>query len=344
MGFWGDVATVVSRISPATALWKDSIDQKNAGRQQDPGPDRRHTFTSRTTRNQGVADLINPIYNTEGARAYGNTFDQGYEALGQPLRDNNRDDVYVGGTRALASAFADRVLAQTGSLPTEDQVRQFVASNLTPSFASKFIQGMAPDQINSLADEYIMGNPDALVNPGTLGAAKSAEEQRLMALTQQLDKVYNAGRSNLVAGYDDTVYGPAKQRAAEDLAGQGMLTSPNSRYTLDKIEGARGRDLASGLNTLESERARGTIDLSKTIEDLLQRNKDRSQNAYQFGKTFSANRDDTLFNQGLKRRELGVAERLGQAQANAGKKDWVDYLNTALNVAGTAGKVYSGFR
>lgn len=344
MGFFGDLATVVSRVSPATALWKDSIDQKNAGRQVDPGPNRAHTFIQRDATNAGAGDLANRIYHTDEARKYGNVFDQGYQSLSQPLRDNNRDDVYVGGTRSLASAFADRVFQQTGYLPTEDQVRQFVAQNLTPTFAQKFILGIPPDQINTIADEYIKGNPDALINPGVQGAQKSAEEQRLMSLTQQLDKIYNAGRENLVSGYDDTVYGPGKARVANDLAGQGMLTQPNSRYALGELEANRGRDLRSGLNQLEGERAAGTIDLSKAIEGLLQQNKDRAQNAYQFGKTFNAGRDDAFFNQGLQTRGLDLASQIGKAQADASKKTWMDYLNTGLNVGSTLAMTKMAFK
>lgn len=297
--------------------------------------DRRHTFVPRTSMSQQVSDLINPIYNTEGARQYGNTFDQAYEQLNQPLRDVGRDDVYVAGTRALASAFADRVLTKTGSLPTEDQVRQFVSQTLTPGFAQKFITGIAPDQINATADQYIQGNPDALTNPGT----KSAEEQRLSGLSAQLDKLYNTGRESLVKGYDESVYGPGKTRTVNDLAGQGMLTQPNSRYALNQLEANRGRDISSGLTTLEGQRAQGNIDVSGKIEDILQRNRDRSQNAYQFNQSFNANRDDNAFNQGLQRKQLTVAEQLGRLQAKGREPGTLDYINSAIGGAGAAASV-----
>lgn len=340
MSFFDDVGNALSYTSPATYLLKDAMSRTNSP--TDPGHPSPDTFIPYNTNTQGVADLINPIYNTEGARNYANTFDTAYQNLGQPLHDNsNRNDVYVGGTRALASAFADRVHQQTGYLPTADQVKQFVAQNLTPAFAQKFIVGLAPDQINSIADDYIKGNPDALVNPGIQGAQQSAEQQRLSGLKDQLDNIYNTGEQNLVSNYDTTVYNPAKTTATNDLAGQGLLTNPNSRFTLDNIDANRGRDISSGLNTLESNRAAGNIDISKTIEGLLQEDANRNQNAYQFNKTFNAAQANTAFNQNLQNNGINLASLIGKYQAQNSQKGPLDYLNAGLNVIGTGAKVYS---
>lgn len=338
MGLWGDVSEGLS-----TSL-TGSKNTFNEHTNAPPGDyrDRRDTFTRRTSNNKGVADLINPIFGSVGEQAYKNylpTINQGYQQLNQPLNEDpgGRSEVARAAAEGLASSFADRVYQKTGSLPTEDQLRQFVSQSLTPGFAAKFIQGMPVDALNSMADQYLQGNPDALTNPGT----QSAEQQRIMGLKDQLDKIYGAGKENLVSGYDSTVYGPAKTRAVNDLAGQGMLTNPNSRYTLDAIDANRGRDLQSGLNTLESNRASGQVDLGKTIEDLLQRNADRSQNSYQFNKTFNANEENTAFNQGIQRKSLDMAGQIGKAQANGQKKDWMDYLNTGINAASTAAKIYA---
>lgn len=265
--------------------------------------------TSRTanTPGQGLADKIFGQTPTD----YEGTFKSGYANLGQPASGYN-PNVTIAGTQALADSFADRVLSKTGSLPTEDQVRQFVAQNLTSGFAQKFIQGIPKDQIDGLTDQYLQGNPDALTNPGT----QTAEQKRLDGLKTQLDTIYSTGKDNLVSGYDSTVFNPAKTRAADDLAGQGMLTNPNSRYNLNVIEANRGKDLQSGLNTLESARASGQVDLGKTIEDLLQKNADRAQSSYQFNKNFNANQDATFFNQGLQRQQMDLAGQIGRAQAN----------------------------
>lgn len=280
------------------------------------------------------AKLFNKTYGDKPTE-YSGVFDSAYQNLGQKGGNNS---ITANGTYALADAFADRFFQKTGALPSEDQLRQFVAQNLNSGFAQKFIQGIPRDQITAMADDYFVGNPDVLVAPG----AKSAEEQRLGGLKEQLDKIYQTGEQNYISNYDQNVYGPAKTTAVNDLAGQGMLTNPNSRYTLNQIEGNRGRDISSGINTLESNRAAGQVDLGKTIEDLLQKNKDRAQSGYQFNKTFSAGREDTAFNQGLQRQQLTMADQLGRLQAENNKKGWADYLTTALGAAGTAANAYSG--
>lgn len=298
-----------------------------------------NTFIRRTSSNKNVSDLINPIYGSEsgGSGDYVGQINQGYENLGQPGQGPGRDEVARAATEALASSFADKVLQMTGSLPSVEQVRSFVGDQLNTGFAQKFIQGIPPDQINGMADQYLRGNPDALTNPGT----QSAESQRIMGLSAQLDKLYGAGKQNLVSGYDETVYNPAKTRSANDLAGQGMLTNPNSRYNLNQVESNRGRDLSSGLTQLEGQRAQGNVDLSKTIEDLLQKNADRSQAGYQFNKNFNANQENTAFNQGLQRRSFDIASQLGRLQAqgqqNNGLSGALGGATSGATIGATAG-------
>lgn len=332
MGFLGDVASGLSIAGGPLSYWLNESMSKTAP--TEPGrSDRSRTDVAYKGKNISARDFANSLFNDTNSKEYGNTFDQGYEALGQPLHAQNRDELYTAGTRALANSFADRVYAKTGFLPTEDQVRSFVGQNLNSGFAQKFITGIAPDQINGIADEYIAGNPDALENPGVAGQRKSAEEQRLSGITDQLNKIYDTGKANLVSGYNDTVYSPAKSTAVNDLAGQGMLSQPNSRYILDAIESNRSRDLTSGLNTLEGERAAGNIDVSKTIEDLLQRNRDRSLNASQFNRSFNASRDDTAFNQGIQRKSMDIAAQIGRLQANGQEND---------GLSGALGGAFSG--
>lgn len=335
MGFLGDLGRSTNPVT-----W--FVDPAGGGGSASASGDPSNTFIRRTSKRGNVADLINPIYGSGGQAAYkdyASVINQGYEGLGQPGQGPGRDEVARAATEGLASAFADRVFERTGSLPTEDQVRQYVSATLTPGFAQRFIQGLPADSLTAMADEYFQGNPDALTNPGT----KSAEEQRILGLSQQLDKLYQTGRESLVKGYDEEIYGPGKQNTVNDLSAQGMLNNPNSRYALNALEANRGRDISRGMTTLEGQRAQGNIDLSKTIEGLLQQNKDRAQSAFQFGKTFGANRDDTAFNQGMKRKELDIAGQLGRAQANAGKRDWMDYANFGMNLLGTGAKAYAGF-
>lgn len=249
----------------------------------------------------GNKALFEKIFGTN-PQDYAGTFSQGYQNLSQP--GTGHEAVVANGTHDLASAYIDQVLQKTGSLPSEADVRSFVADSLTPGFTQKYIQGMPKDQISALATDYIRGNTVAAPDAGITG------------LAGELDKAFEAGKQNLVSGYDESVYGPQKTNTVNDLAAQGMLNNPNSRYALNALEANKSRDLASGLTTLEGARAGGQVNLAATIQDLLQKNADRAQGAYQFGKTFNANRDDTSFNQGLQTRQLSLADTLGRLQAN----------------------------
>lgn len=249
----------------------------------------------------GKSGLFTNIYGSN-PQDYAGVFNQGYQNLGQP--GMGHDAVVANGTHDLASAYIDSVFQKTGSLPSEQDVRGFVADNLTPGFTQKYIQGMPKDQINALANQYVSSNA---ASPSTAG---------ISGLSNQLDKAFEAGKQNLVSGYDTSVYGPQKTQAVNDLAGQGMLQNPNSRYTLNALDANKSRDLASGLTTLEGARAQGQVGLDTTIQSLLQENANRAQNAYQFGKTYNANQDNTAFNQGLQTRQLSLADTLGKLQAN----------------------------
>lgn len=316
---------------------KNAFKGHSGNTQSDP-TNSANTFIPNASSNQSIADLVNGIYSTETARQYGNSIDQGYQNLGQPLHDNsNRDDVYVGATRGLASSFADRFYQKTGQLPTEDQVRQFVGSTLTPGFAQKFITGIAPDQLHAMSDSYIQSNPDLLKS------TQDDPQSRILALNDQLDKIYNTGKQNYVKSYDENVYAPAKESAVNDLAGQNLLTQPNSRFALDKVESNRGRDISSGLNTLESNRATGAVDLGKTIENLLQGQQQISNQNSQFNKSLNLTQDQIDTQNALNNRQLSLADRLGQLNANANKPGWMDYLNTGLKTAGTVAQVATAF-
>lgn len=269
------------------------------------------TFVPYQSKKQSTQDFANSLFNTEKAREYGNVFDQGYQNLGQPLHDNsNRNDVYVGGTRALATAFADSVYKKTGQLPTEDQVKNFVAQNLTQGFAQKFITGLPQDQITALADQHVNDNPDQFA-----AAGQQTPQDRVLGLNKQLDEAYSRGSEDYVNKYDQNVYNPSKTKTANDLAGQGMLTQPNSRYSLDAIEANRGRDISSGLNTLASERAKGSVGLGTTIEGLLQSQQGINNQKSQFNQQFQAAQDKNIFDQGLQNRSLDIAGQIGKLQA-----------------------------
>lgn len=344
MSLFGDVlrGSGYSTGNPLLYEAGQSIDRTNSP--TNPSlPPRAQNYLGSSTRKRSpeqiksVNDQIVGLYGNNQAQDYLPTINNAYTNLGQPADDWDRSDTTGKFVTSLASTFVDRVYEKTGSLPTEDQIHSYVAQNANGANASKFIQnGFNTDQMYNAADDYLNSNPDALTNPGT----KSAAEQRILSLNDQLDKAYNSGAQNYVSSYDQNVYGPNKQRTANDLAGQGMLGQPNSRYSLDQVDANRGRDISSGLNTLAGERAKGSVDLGKTIENLLQSQQGINNQASQFNKTFNAGRDDTYFNQGLQNRGLTIAQHLGQLQAAGQKNDGVaGALGGGLSGAGSGAMV-----
>lgn len=272
---------------------------------------------------------------------YAGTVDSGYENLGQPSKDpgTGRDQVTFSAVSALAKAFVDRFHQKGGKLPDEDAVKSFVAQTLTPGFAQKFIVGgISPDQINAnVVDPYLQDNAGKI----GLGGDAGTTESRILGLNDQLDKVYETGKNKFL---EDTTanYGAQKQGLVNDLAGQGMLTQPNSRVSLDSLEANKNKSVASGLNALAGQKAAGALDLGTTIENLLQKQQEIGNQNSQFNKTYNAGREDTYFNQGLQNRQISLADTLGRLQANASKPGWMDYLNTALTGVGAVGGLATG--
>lgn len=362
MGFLGDLESGLAMTSPATYLLKDSIDRQNMQHAKE-FTDPRNTFTNRSPNGAGVAGLVNPIYGLgtngekSGALDYSNVFNQGYQNLGQtyndPNPDHNRNEVYVAGTRSLASSFADSVLKKTGQLPTEDQVRQFVAQNLTPGFAQKFITGMPPDQIDAISNSYIDTNPDVLASfnaqqAQTAAQAQQAQNQSAMksytdSLQGYANQQYDTGAQALQNSTQDA-YVPAKRGLVEDLAAQNSLGNANSRYSLDTLEGTKNRTLSEGLTNLAGQRAQTMsglgaqgAQLGLQSQQIGNQSQSIANQAKQYGQSlglanreFMNNQDVQNQNFGLMSRQLDTATKLGKQQADANKPGAMDWLNTGI--------------
>lgn len=280
--------------------------------------------------------LVDKIYGLTPTD-YSGVYDTAFQNIGQPANGNHGNKT-IEGVQALADAFVTRFHQKTNTLPSEEQVRQFVANNLTPGFASRMIAGINTDQIiNSYVDPYIQDNANNLGIGGTGGDAQS----RILSLNDQLDKAYEAGKNKFIQDTNDQ-YGAQKQGLVNDLAGQGMLTQPNSRVSLDALEAAKNKSIASGINTLAGQRAAGSVDLGKTIESLLQSQQQIGNQASQFNKTFNAGREDNYFNQGLQNRQLSLSDTLGRLQSNASKPGTLDYLGLAFKGLGALGSLGTG--
>lgn len=292
---------------------------------------------------------------------YTGQFKEAKKNLGQNPEDFNHDknwlgqeyakssgvpfeDIIYGGTRTLADAFIERVYEKTGKLPEESQVRDFVSGNLNAAFAEKYIKGLTNfDTIKSgMVDPYIASKIDDF-SPASDNSIEQGINQRMSDLAAKLEGIYGQQREALKGNVEQS-YGDQKASIAKDLAGQGMLyNQPASRASFDALEREKGKSLTQGLASLSASQAQGETDISKTIESLLQNQRTSDQQARQFGQDLAfRNRgldsaiENSYYERGLGNRGLDLAARLGQQQADARKPGSSDYLNTAIQGAGTA--------
>jgi len=279
---------------------------------------------------------------------YRGTFQQGFETLGQTGEVN--PNVVTNGTIALADAFIEQIQKQTGNLPSEDQVRQFVASTLDRGFASEFIRGIPKDSIvANYVSPYVKSNINDL-NPST--ETNSLEKEiasRNSGLSARLDDLFNRA-TNTVSGRINREFNDQRGRAIEEEAALGRLRSPVSIPTIARIDENRNRSLSDAFGQLAGQRASGEMDLSKTIEGILAGERRAKEQGNQFNQELGLRRDmlkdqrnqyqDSL---GLQRQQIGLAERIGKMQADASGDDWLDYVNTAINTAGTVANFKNAF-
>lgn len=304
-----------------------------------------HTYIERkpTSTSKDVSDFIGKIYgvyNTEGTRAYGNVFDQAYEDLGQPLRDTNRDEVYAKGTHALATSFVDRYHKKTGKVPSVEDVQKFVAQNLTPSFAEKFILGVPGEQIDyGIADPYIENLPPE--KPAETQAVTSPLEDKLSGIYDRLEE--SAG------GRIARRFAPLRSRAIEEEASLGRLRSPISldpNSPIQQQDKLQAEALSDTIGNIMQQRATGELDIAR----IGQGERQMAQQADQFGRTLSLDRDkfrvqaeDLDKQRRNERRAQQIASEIGRLQAKGKEPGVLDYLNTALQGAGTAAMGYAAF-
>ena len=279
---------------------------------------------------------------------YRGTFQQGFETLGQTGEVN--PNVVTNGTIALADAFIEQMQKQTGKLPSEDQVRQFVATTLDRGFASEFIRGIPKDSIvSNYVSPYLKSNINEL-NPST--ETNSLEKEiasRNSGLSARLDDLFNRA-TNTVSGRINREFNDQRGRAIEEEAALGRLRSPVSIPTIARIDENRNRSLSDAFGQLAGQRASGEMDLSKTIEGILAGERRAKEQGNQFNQELGLRRDmlkdqrnqyqDSL---GLQRQQIGLAERIGKMQADASGDDWLDYVNTAINTAGTVANFKNAF-
>lgn len=261
--------------------------------------------------------LVDKIYGPTPTD-YTGAYNTAYQNLGQPPQEN--PNKVIEGTQTLADAYVDRVLQKTGKLPSEDEVRRFVAQNLNSSFATQTIQGINKDQVMSnYVDPYI--EQQALLKPDT--AAQDEINKGILGLNQQNENLYEAAKAQ--TGRDvEEAYIPQKQSLVEDLASQNRLGQSNSRYSLNALEAAKNRSLTDSLTNINVSKASSGLDIGKTAQNLLANQRGLGQQAQQFGLSYGLQNkglNEQLYNadfqRGLDRQKLSLAAQLGRQQAGA---------------------------
>ena len=239
----------------------------------------------------------------------------------------------------LAKSFVDRYHKQTGQVPNEDQVHQFISQNANISNAMKYVQGQInPDQMNTMADQYMQTNTDT----GT--QAQGIDQTLPNSLQQYADQQYQYGAQQL--GQDtQNQYQTQKRGLVEDLASQNQLGQANSRYSLNDLEANKNQELQRGITNLLGQRASTMTGLGVTGAQMAQQNK-------QFGVTAGLQRqgmqneqDINATNLGLQRVQMGLASQLGKQQAEANKPgafDWAKLAVGAVPIVGGAASAGMG--
>ncbi len=273
--------------------------------------------------------------------AFKGIFRKGGEELDQ--FDIN-DEVITSGTRELAESFVDRFLEKTGNLPSEEQVNDFVAENLTSSFAREFILGATPraQTKSKIVDPFlekqgIIGGGGAL-SPGQI-------QERALGLTDRLKQILGQveefGVSSINRQFD-----PLERRVVSEEASRGRLRQPVARREGAPIQQIRRQrqEAISGLKgSLAGQRFGTEVDLAKFIEELL-------SGESQFGRRFGLAEEEVGLEREkfdtekiLRNKELNLSKTLGRLQAQNKKSGTMDKVKTGIEAAGTAAKIASLF-
>lgn len=278
----------------------------------------------------------------QGTGGYQNIINQAYQNLGQPLEDKRPEANRAGKTSEfitnLAATFADRVLQKSGKLPTEDQVKQFVAQNATTGNAAKFETGnLGVDQMNMLSDQHLQSNPDIAQAQGQQGPL-----QQLQGLPQQMNSLYDQQRQGISSAFD-SAYATPRKAAIEDEAALGRLRSPASIPNIAGVDTAKASGLANALASSYGNQTNSALDIGKTVATAGLQNQQFGQGLGLQNRQLTDTEDINSSNLGLQRDQLGLASKLGKAQADANKPGILDYINTGANVAKTGAGIAALF-
>lgn len=167
-------------------------------------------------------------------------------------------------------------------------------------------------------------------NSGANQAQGAADEQ---ALAKRLDEIFGAvqsqGEQNI-----ESEFIPARQKAIAEEAALGRLTSPVSIAPLARLDQSKQLALGNLYGNIAGQKASGEVDVSKTIQAILQSKADAARQASQFSQDLDL-RKQVLGEQANEfNQKLDLDRLLGLSQVEASKsnaqtaksRDFLDYL------------------
>lgn len=168
-------------------------------------------------------------------------------------------------------------------------------------------------------------------------AAQKEADARAMALSGRLDDLYGKATQGATDVLNNQYANTRRKTAAEEAA-LGRYRSPIASNTFNRLDQNKGLALSSMLGNIAGQRAAGELDVSKTIENVLNSNRQFNQDLGLRRETLSnainqSNQDRTLSSL-LGMQQLGQnAARLRQSQDqfDATKNDPLRYLTAALD-------------
>ena len=290
----------------------------------------REKVASSGTTSGDVANFRRSTFGDNPANQYRRTFESATAGLGQG--PNANPEFLQKTTDDVMDTFIEDHLKTTGQLPTKEQIEEFTGSVITPQFASKAIE-MGGISKGAIRSQYV--KPYFQMND-IKGAPDTSGEDALQA---KYDQIYG--------GLGDYLTEMSRKKTAQDLtdyneneAALGRLRSPANIVGANKIREGSNVALQTGLAGLASTRGQGQAGLSEAIARISESGRQANLTSGLESRKIRNAEDESYQGRMLGERQLGLADRIGRMQAEANKPGTLDYINTGLNAANTALKLY----
>lgn len=279
-------------------------------------------------------DLYSP--NSGGAQDYAGIFKQ--------IASEVPNQTIAQGTWDLAKTFVDRFHSKNGVIPSEADVRQFVASTLDKNFAEKYITGtLNPATISAqyvdpyLQNKKIQDQLEKGLESTSGGDTKSTQDQ--------LEKIYGPLQTEAIRQTREQ-FAPLRSRAVEEEAALGRLRSGVSAApgsSIAQTDANEANALSAVIGNILGQKATGTLDLTKFNAGLDLSKLGLLNSASQFNQNLALNKQTYADQQALQNKQLSLSEQIGKLMAKGREPGTLDYFNTAFQGLGALGGLAGAF-